>query len=497
MNKKVNTRDLFHAAALLFASVMLLTLASPGFGRGFLAWFALVPLFILGEKRYIRPFWAGLLFGEFYYFFGISWLSFPLTDIGSAPLFVSWIVTAVFAAYLGLYYGLSMWVFARTRGSLLFVPVVFACGEYFRGVFLTGFPWLTLGQTQYLYPDVLTVTSLIGEYGLSFLIIAGNLLVYHGVRSKKHAMFAGGIFLPVVLYLAGSFMPEPVAEGAVKVRMVQTGVAQEEKWDENKKEQIISNVQQMVLDSGFKDYDLLVLPETAYPVMVQDDALIDLTLSTVGEDTPVLIGVMRREEQEDKRRYYNSAALYAGTGSAVYDKVHLVPFGEYFPLGRVFKSVDEYFFGGAQDYSKGDTFSVFDLDKMKIAPMICYEGAFYKQLMAQTAAGANMVAIISNDSWFGFSHGRYQHLAVDVMRASEFGRWIARCTQSGISAFIDQKGRIKSVMGVGEKGYLDHEMNLLTKRTFFSLYGYTWLGVLLFISLSVTLIKRIRKYNKP
>jgi apolipoprotein N-acyltransferase len=129
--------------------------------------------------------------------------------------------------------------------------------------------------------------------------------------------------------------------------------------------------------------------------------------------------------------------------------------------------------------------------------MICYEGAFYKQLMAQTAAGANMVAIISNDSWFGFSHGRYQHLAVDVMRASEFGRWIARCTQSGISAFIDQKGRIKSVMGVGEKGYLDYEMNLLTKRTFFSLYGYTWLGVLLFISLSVTLIKRIRKYNKP
>ncbi|MCD8490506.1 MAG: hypothetical protein LRY51_00620, partial [Geovibrio sp.] len=151
MNNKADMKNLFHAAALLFSSVMLLTLASPGMDRGFLAWFALVPLFILAEKRYIRPFWAGLLFGEFYYFFGISWLSFPLTDIGSAPLFVSWIVTAVFAAYLGLYYGLTAYIFARSRGSLLLVPAVFAAGEFFRGIFLTGFPWLTLGQTQYLY----------------------------------------------------------------------------------------------------------------------------------------------------------------------------------------------------------------------------------------------------------------------------------------------------------------------------------------------------------
>ncbi|QAR32294.1 apolipoprotein N-acyltransferase [Geovibrio thiophilus] len=497
MNNKADMNNLFHAAALLFVSVMLLILASPGMDRGFLAWFALVPLFILAEKRYIRPFWAGLLFGEFYYFFGISWLSFPLTDIGSAPLFVSWIVTAVFAAYLGLYYGLTAYVFARSRGSLLFVPVVFAAGEFFRGIFLTGFPWLTLGQTQYLYPELLTVTSFFGEYGLSFLIVTGNLLVYHGIRGRRHILFAAGIFLPVLLYLAGSAMPEPESGGTAKVRMIQTGVAQEEKWDEERKERVISTVQQMLLGSGFKDFDLLVLPETAYPVLVQDDAIIDLTLSTIGEDTPVLIGVMRREENGDERKYYNSAALYAGQGSAVYDKVHLVPFGEYFPMSGLFKAIDDFFFNGAHDYSKGERLSVFDLGKMKIAPMICYEGAFYRQLAAQAAAGANMVVIISNDSWFGFSHGRYQHLAVDVMRAAEFGRWIARCTQSGISAYIDPKGRIKSVMGVGESGYLDYEVNLVQGRTFFGLYGYTWLGTLLFVSLSAALIKRIRRHNKP
>lgn len=477
-------------------SALLLTLSSPGFDYGFGAWVSLVPLFFAVGKKLVKPLYAGLFFGWLYYFFGISWLSFPLTDIGNAPLFVTWIVTGVFALYLALFYGLTMWIFAHSRGSVVYVPLFFAAAEYFRGVFLTGFPWLTLAQTQYLYPEILSVTSILGEYGLSMLVILANLLIYHGLVKRNYPRLAFGVLVPALLFCGGLITPEPKADGTVKVRMIQTGVEQEEKWDKERTDRVVNTVQRMLLDSDPGSFDLLILPETAYPVFVQDDSILHFTLSAIGEDTPLVAGIMRYDKKEGGYDFFNSATLFAGDNSSVYDKVHLVPFGEYFPFSGLLKPIDDFFFQGAQDYAKGTDFSVFTVNNMKIAPLICYEGAFYKQLKTQTAKGANIVALVSNDSWFGFSHGRYQHLAVDVMRSAEFGRWILRCTQSGISAYIDAKGRIISTLGVSEAGYLDGEAELISKRTFFGRFGYLWLALAAACAFGYTTVKHLRGYNK-
>jgi apolipoprotein N-acyltransferase len=463
--------------ALIFVSAAMLTLASPGFDRGFLAWFALVPLFIIVEKKFLNPVKAGILFGLVYYFINISWLAVPLSRLGEAPLIVSWIITASFAIYLGLYYAVTLYVFSRT-GSLTGVPLMFVLGEFLRGILFTGFPWLTLAQTQYRYPEILFVNSLGGEYLLSFLIVLGNLLVFRGIRQRGNLLFACGFFLPVALYLAGHAVPEQKADKTAEVRIIQTGIKQEDKWNPDLKDRIVSGVQLMLLESAKKDFDLVVMPETAYPLMVQDDPLVKLTLETLSEDTPILLGATRYAVEEGKRRYYNSAMLYKDGSAAVYDKVHLVPFGEYMPFGKVLKPLEKFFFAGGEDYSFGKSHGVFDSGEMRIAPMVCYEGAFFGQLDAQADAGANVIVIISNDSWFGFSNGRSQHLAVDVMRSAEFGLSMIRSAQSGISAFIDGRGRIISVLDVGEKGYLDHRVNLNPSVTVFHRYGYFWLFVL-------------------
>jgi apolipoprotein N-acyltransferase len=492
---KLNKNNL-NGLLLAGFSALLLTVASPGFDYGFIAWFALVPLFFAVGKKLLKPVYAGLVFGWIYYFFGISWLSYPLTDIGNAPLFITWIVTGIFALYLALYYGLTMWLFAHSRGSLVYVPLFFAASEFFRAIFLTGFPWLTLAQTQYLYPEILTINAFLGEHGLSLLIVLSNLLIYHGLKSKNYVRLALGSLLPVALFYLGAVTPDYEDEGLIKSRMIQTGIGQEEKWDQERVERVVNTVQRKLLDSEHKNYDLVVMPETAYPVFVQDDPILNFTLSAIGDETPLLTGVMRHEVINDRREFFNSAKLYAGDNSSTYDKVHLVPFGEYFPFAGLLKPIDDYFFHGAQDYAKGTDFSIFNLGKMRIAPLICYEGAFYKQLKAQTEKGANLVVLVSNDSWFGFSHGRYQHLAVDVMRSAEFGRWILRCTQSGISAYIDDRGRVVSTLGVSESGYLDHQAELISQRTFFSRFGYIWLALVALCVFGYTAVTHMRGYKK-
>lgn len=497
MQNNFMSKNRFQAGVLVLASVLLLTLASPGFGRGFLAWFALVPLLMAVDKKYISAFSGGSLFGFFYYFYGISWLSFPITEIGGAPIIVSWVVTGFFALYLALYYGLTMLIFSKSKMYLLYVPVFFAFGEYLRGFFLSGFPWLTLAQTQYEYPNILKLLAFSGEYGLSFLIVLGNLLIFKGVRNKNHLLFAFGIFLPVSIYLLGLTLPKAEVVGEAKVRIIQTGVSQEDKWSQEKLENVVNAVQLKVLESEYQNYDLLVLPETAYPVLLDDAPVVNLTLRTIGEDTPIISGMIRREDTGLQYKYFNSAYMFSEEGLSIYDKVHLVPFGEYFPLGGIFSFIDDFFFNGASDYSKGKEFGVFKTGDMTIAPMICYEGAFYKQLMTQSRAGANLAVIISNDSWFGFSHGRYQHLAVDVMRSAEFKIWIARATQTGISAFIDENGGVVSALGVGETGYLDKRVKLIEAETLFSRFGYTWLIILGVFCLLIAVFRFLPSLNKP
>jgi apolipoprotein N-acyltransferase len=173
--------------------------------------------------------------------------------------------------------------------------------------------------------------------------------------------------------------------------------------------------------------------------------------------------------------------------------MHLVPFGEYFPLKIITAPISRYFFGDAKDFSRGKVHKVFNSNNINILPLICYESAFYDIIFnAFKDKSPDMLVILSNDSWFGETLGRTQHFAIDIVRAKEFMRPVIRVTQSGISAYINEKGEIINKIGNNKQDIIEANVNIdSNKRSLFSKYGYLWLGIYALISLIFS-VKRER-----
>ncbi|WP_022851070.1 apolipoprotein N-acyltransferase [Limisalsivibrio acetivorans] len=490
-------RKLIVALALAAVSAAMLTLAVPGHGRGFLAFFAFIPLFHILDHGYAGPLKTAVMFGTIFYATNLSWMTIPLSRFGHAPWVLSGLAVFLFALVLSLFYYFFTLAYSKMGHNALIPPLALALSELIRGWAFTGFPWLTLAQTQYSSYNMLSFAGLAGEYGLSFIIALVNLLVYRFIDGRRYQYLFYAVLTAGLVYGYGYYMNQQTAETKkADVRIVQPGYSQDIKWERSEKYNIYSLVSGMLRESADGDFDMIILPETAYPGFIQNDPEVDILLKTVGHDVPVITGAMRYEVVDGKRRYYNSALLFNEGKGDVYNKVHLVPFGEYFPLGDMFKPIEHYFFQGGEDFTPGSEVQVFDVNGIKVAPMICYEGAYSFQLRRQLKLGAEMVVILSNDSWFGGSAGRIQHLAVDVMRAAEYNRSVVRATQSGISAVILSDGRLADIMGIGKKGFIDAQVPVVQADTPFRTLGYLWMPLLALLAVILEIRKRVEKRRR-
>lgn len=481
-------------------SGLLLTASFPKVGFSLLAWLALVPLFI--ALRGLEPkeaFRVGMLTGLTHYLTLLYWVVFTMRTYGYLPWWQCVSLLVLLAAYLALYPGvfaLSLVRFCSQPGRLiLLVPVFWVALEFLRSFLLTGFPWGAVGYSQFNRLHIIQISDMFGVYGVSFLVVLFNAAVYvlllfaarkkwcgHSV-GKRQALQA---IVPTLILISfglvyGSMriksMDAAISGAAsTRVAVVQGNIDQARKWDPAFQIGTTKKYVDLTLSAAALQPDLVVWPETATPFyFTASPKLTRLVTDTVRQtSTHLLVGSPSVQGTPGSYAYYNSAYLVTpdGRASERYDKVHLVPFGEYVPLKRMLSFVGK-MVAQVGDFSPGEKGRtlVWGEDRPPIGVQICFEIIFPGLSRSLVKNGAGMLVNLTNDAWFGKSSAAYQHFSMAVYRAVENRRSLVRCANTGISGFIDPVGRIVARTALFEDAVVDRAVPVITGITIYTRFG--------------------------
>ena len=406
---------------------------------------------------------VGFSFGLGYFLAGVSWVYVSLHDFGGMPPLLAGILTLSLCAYLALYPALTGWIYyalgARsTRVTLLALPAWWALADQLRGWLFTGFPWLALGYAQVPDSPLAGYLPLLGVYGASLAtVLTAGLIVTIGARlsarNKGEASAVEGrksTWLPVfilILVWAGGYLLQQLEwttpEGRpVAVSLLQGNIPQEMKWRDDKITSTLEAYRSLVVTSGAR---LIVLPETALPLFLHEvpgDYLDGLAAHARHNHGDILIGVPERGGARD---YYNSVLSFGTAPLQTYRKSHLVPFGEFVPLKPLFGWFLEVARIPLLDFARGAPSQLpLAVAGQRVAVNICYEDAFGAEIVRQLPQ-ATLLANVSNVAWFGRSVAPQQHLQISQARAIETGRYMLRATNTGMTAIVDQHGKVRNV----------------------------------------------------
>jgi len=433
----------------------------------------------------------GWLWGFGLFLVGTGWIQVSLSVYGELPWLLGWLAVALLAAFLALFPALSMWAAAcgpaRAGVRLLaLAPAAWALAEWVRGWVFTGFPWLSLGDSQ--APDgwLAPLAPVLGHFGLSALLVlaaGGLVLVARGlcrVRAGARTQVDGGprpVPQGLWLGLAALLLPLAAARGLagvewsqpagrpVEVELLQPDITQQLKWDPAHTRAVVDRVVGQVAASRAQ---WVVLPETAVPFFLQQlpaDVLGALQEPLLGRGATLLLGLPTL----DGERYYNSVVAFGSTTAVPYSKYHLVPFGEFVPPG--FRWFVDAVSIPLADFSRGAADAVpFALGDQRIAFMICYEDVFAGEVAAR-ARDATLLINQTNDAWFGQTAAPWQHAQQSQMRALENARPLLRATNNGITLAADHRGHVVAALPPFAPGVLAVELQGRTGTTPYQRWG--------------------------
>jgi len=492
-------------AALL--SAFLLILSSPGMNLGFCAWFALVPLlYVTHINKPVRALRLGFLSGLIYYTFLLHWVTISLGNYGHLPWWLTFPALILLAAYMSLYTSLFCWLLSRTKkiNPVWTAPFFWVGLDYLRGILFTGFPWQDLGYTQFNIPEIIQVADLTGHHGVTFLLVLANSFFLILVTRRQFLPLAYAL---VIFIAAGSYSflrldmieKHTNASPTIATSIIQPNIEQDQKWrPENRKTAIDAHIflsNQAVAD---EEIDFVIWPETAIPILGSDKMeFTEILEQTVNSHNYTLLsGIPFSTLSNGKRNIYNSAILFAPDGSReVYHKQHLVPFGEYIPLGDIlpfFAPLVE----SVGNFSAGQISKPLEGPKAEIGVLICFESIFPELARIQVKNGANLLVNITNDAWFGRSNASIQHLAMAVFRAVENRRSLARSANTGISCFVKPTGHIIQATSLFTPCFISEQLPLIQQKTFFNHIGYLFPLLCLFLCLPFVIVSLITHKKK-
>ncbi len=402
----------------------------------------------------------GWLFGLGYFTVTMSWLVNPFfvepERHGWMAPFALLGMAGGLALLWALGWGVARWLVGGGRLGWLIWPAGLAAAELLRGALFTGFPWGGPGLA-WIDTPLAQISSLVGVSGLSFLTAwwVALLAVAVSARTVKHV--AGIMVLSLALGLAAVLSPMTLpVDTPHTLRLIQPNAPQHQKWDPDFAESFVHRQLELTATppEGARP-NLIIWPETSVPYLMRHAQLLFPLIAEAADGPPVLMGIQRAEEL----RYFNSMVQVNADGIAqpVYDKHHLVPFGEYVPLGDAMARIGIRAFAAqyGQGYSAGPGPVVLDLGALgKVLPLICYEAVFPRDIR-NAPERPDWILQITNDAWFGDFSGPQQHLIQARFRAIEFGLPVIRVANTGISAAIDAHGRVIKSLPLGQSGYLD------------------------------------------
>lgn len=432
--------------ALAALSGSLLTLAFPRWNLWILAWVALIPLFYALENSRNRKeaFLFGFTAGFTFFILSISWLR-------HVTVFGMFFVVAMSAFYWGIF---GMVFYSATRSTHRVAPRVIssACWvalEFIRSELpVWGFGWNLLGVSQASNLLIAQLASLGGVYSVSFLVLLTNTVIYflfrHGVKKGFQTLVLTFLLLGACLIFGWSRMEVFSPVSLFRVSVLQGNIPQFLKWDANYKEKILKIYLNLTELASYDRPQLIVWPEAAYPGFFNRELDAERVKELIRKiQIPLVVG----SPHEGERGFYNSAYLLNPSGETVqrYDKIRLVPFGEYVPWKRIFGFLESYAYAlGVSDFSPGHEFTVFKMGDSgpRFSVLICFEDIFPALARRFADRGAGFLTVITNDAWFGHSSAPYQHLQASVFRAIENGVSIVRAANTGLSGFINSRGQV-------------------------------------------------------
>jgi len=487
-------------AALAVISGLALAAAFPKVDLSLLAWVAFVPLLYAVEgEAPRRVFLYAWLQGFAGYVASVYWIAITLHNFTSLRVYQAIAPMLLLAAVLALFTAVSFAVAEYTAGRLhipivITLPLAWTGVEWLRTYFPIGFPWNLLGYTAYRNLELIQFAEFTGVYGVSALIVFANAVVYivafqtHPRRTQAASLGTLTVLMAAA-FIFGSIRIRHVtaraAQGPLKVAMVQGDIPQSVKWDPKFLESSFDVYWEQSATAAQRGADLIVWPEAAaafffqpedrYPAAFAQDAIYRqrlLTLSTQAGD-PILFGAPALGVENGRVGFYNRAYLVAPGGrvEAWYDKIQLVPFGEYVPLRSLFGYFVNRVVAGFGDMFAGHAQTIFQVKGAKLGVLICYESIFPNLSRTVVRDGAEILVNITNDAWYGESSAPYQLLAMAAMRSVETKVPLVRVANTGISAVIEPTGRITGPTPLFTRGTQTEEVYWHRELTVYARVG--------------------------
>jgi apolipoprotein N-acyltransferase len=489
--------------------------------RTVFAWFALTPLVsailsrgcIDGLRPLRRAFLLAYLCGFLWYTGNCYWVRDTMMRYGDMPRMAPTLLLVGFSLVLGLYFGLfglGVALVRRATGStrlaLAVAPILWAALEL-AAARITSVPWDQLGYSQVDNGPVNQIAPWTGVYGISFVLVAVNALLAGGLildrGSQRLWSGVAGIFL-LTGGAAGILLvpPKPVATAMAVLIQPNLDVSVESlwlgpEWDRHMVEiarlageqckTYIAGIPQTGAPAGeiicppyATHPDLVAWPESPAPFVEQDarfqQALISLAHST---QSPLVVGGVGVDYSVEEQAWhdYNSAIIVGADGARVgrYDKIHLVPFGEYIPFKNLLFFAHK-LTGRVSEFTRGDERKVFRLGGHRYGVFICYEAVFADEVRQFARLGAEVLVNVSDDGWYGDTSAPWQHLNMARMRAIENRRWLLRDTNNGITAVIDPYGRVRQSIPRHQTDALPAQFGFRDDVTFYTAHGdvFAW-----------------------
>ncbi|WP_242602043.1 apolipoprotein N-acyltransferase [Legionella yabuuchiae] len=442
-----------------------------------LALLSLAIFFVLLQNRTLKEsLLTGYLFGIVSLGVGVSWVYVSIHQYGHLNLLGSTIITALFILYLSLYPLLvaAVYYFAMQQHfSMVYRCVLFTSiwcfGEYLRATLLGGFPWLLLGFSQIETP-IKYVLPWLGVYGASFFaslaacFLGGAFLIKTSKRYGLIAAFAATLILPGLFNIPwGTSTSAPISVG-----IIQANLSMRDKWDENLFWQLITQYKQAA-EQLLKTNQLVVMPESAIPVPAPyiSDFLDELDSKANEAGSTVLLGILQPTEFDDSKLY--NAMLALGDGQGIYQKQHLVPFGEYIPAPL--QALIEWMAIPVANLNPGkSTQPLVFIQNHPIASLICYELA-YPQLLRKQLPLAEWIVSISDDGWFGHSFAMHQQLQMARALSIQTAREQIVANNDGLSSVIDANGQIVDSLPAYREGLLESHIQPIRGSTLWVYWG--------------------------
>ena len=454
-------------------------------------------------------FFYGWFFGFGYFLTNLYWVTISLTFDKNFSFLIPFAIILI-PSFLALFYGLITLIFylfnpKNILSAFFGFAVFFGTVEFIRGIILTGFPWNLIIYSFSKNLNFLSILSVIGTYSLNLIAISlfTAPAIYILRKSKKEIGICIFLFLlPIMFFFHGNFQKKQFKNKEIKeipytIRIISSNISLNRFYNNIQTEEVINEL--ISISSPVSNKKMLFIwPEGIIPNTYQNEMFLysDIFEKSFSENHLIGLGVTKKEV---KNKFYNSFSIFDNKLNFIenYNKVKLVPFGEFLPFEKILNLIGlrtiTNDFGSFTKGNKRDVIEINNnlLKELKFLPLICYEIIYSGNLTKNT--DFDLIINISEDGWFGESIGPKQHFEHSIYRAIETGKYILRSSNNGMSAIINPLGEIEKYIEFGKSGYIDFEEKRDLNKTIFSIYGNKIFMILILLYIFLTFsFNRIR-----